>query len=91
MVAHVYILGHTECTYSLLRNKAELQTTIRSLKDTNATLRALNRELEEKLFGVCKSFFNHANISCFLFPQLMEDRVQLAREVELARQMRTSA
>lgn len=77
--------------YSLLRNKAELQTTIRSLKDTNATLRALNRELEEKLFGVCKSFFNRANISRFPFSQLMEDRVQLAQEVELARQMQTSA
>ncbi|CAI8011382.1 hypothetical protein GBAR_LOCUS7360 [Geodia barretti] len=58
---------------SLLRDKSELQTTIRSLKDTNATLQALNRELEEKLF------------------RLMEDRVQLAREVELARQMQTSS
>lgn len=37
---------------SLLRDKSELQTTIRSLKDTNATLQALNRELEEKLFQV---------------------------------------
>ena len=39
--------------YSLLRNKSELQTTIRSLKDTNATFQTLNRELEEKLFAVC--------------------------------------
>ena len=39
-------------TCSLLRDKSELQMTIRSLKDTNATLQALNRELEEKLFRV---------------------------------------
>lgn len=38
---------------SLLRNKSELQTTIRSLKDTNGTLQAINKELEEKLFLVC--------------------------------------
>ena len=50
-------------TCSVLRNKSELQTTIRSLKDTNATLQALNRELEEKLFTVCVSLVSYTALS----------------------------
>lgn len=57
-----------EDTLPSLRDKAALQSTIRSLQETNATLRAINQGLEEKLF------------------KIMEDRVQLGRELELAKE-----
>jgi len=57
-----------EESYLVLRDKGELQLNIRSLKETNLALSAINKGLEETLF------------------KLMEERVQLSRELELAQQ-----